>query len=133
MIGEGLVDYGYRAEAAELLSRLMSAILFTLKNEKAFREAYNADRLEGLGERTHIGGVAPLQLFMRILGVRVVSPQRVYLEGRNPFPWPVTVRYKGVAIVKSAEDARVTFPSGKTVVVSDLRPQFVDESETPSQ
>ena len=130
MIGEGLVEYGYRAEAAELLSRLMTSILFTLKNEKAFREAYNADRLEGLGERNHIGGLAPVQLFMRILGLRVVSPQRVFLEGLSPFPWPVTVRYKGVTIVKSAEEARVTFPSGRIVLVTDPRPQFVDESET---
>jgi len=129
MIGEGLVDYGYRVEAAELLTRLMTVILFTLKNEKAFREAYNADRLEGLGERTHIAGVAPVQLFMRIVGVRFISPRRVFLEGRNPFPWPVTIRYKGVTITKSAEGATVSFPSGTTVNVSDPRPQFVDEGE----
>ena len=113
MIGEGLVDYGYRAEAAELITRLMTAMLFTLKNEKAFREAYNADRLEGLGERNHIGGVAPVQLFMRTVGVRVISPRRVFLEGYNPFPWPVTIRYKGVTIVKSAEESPRDFSLGE--------------------
>jgi hypothetical protein len=131
MIGEGLVDYGYRAEAAELITRLMTAMLHTLKNEKAFREAYNADRLEGLGERNHLGGVAPVQLFMRTVGVRIISPHRVFLEGHNPFPWPVTLRYKGVTIFKSAGEARVTFPSGKTVTLGDPRPQFVDEGDAP--
>ncbi len=131
MLGEGLVAYGYRAEAAELVTRLMAATLFTLKNEKAFREAYNSDKLEGLGDRDSLGGVAPVQLFLKVVGVRLISPRRVFLEGHSPFPAPVTVRYKGVTIVKDAQTARVTFPSGRTVTVSDPAPQFVEDGETP--
>jgi hypothetical protein len=131
MLGEGLLEYGYRAEAAELICRLMTAMLFTLKNEKAFREAYNADKLEGLGERNYLWGVAPVHLFMQAAGIRILSPRRVFLEGRNPFPWPVTIRYKGVTVVKDAETAKVVFPSGEQVTLSDPRPQFVEAGGTP--
>jgi hypothetical protein len=126
MLGEGLVEYGYRAEAAQLITRLMTVMIHSLKTEQAFREAYNSDQLEGIGERNYIWGVAPVHLFLHTLGVRIVNAQRVYLAGHNPFPWPVTVRHKGVTVVKTAEAATVTFPSGQEIRVTDLHPQFVE-------
>ncbi len=127
MIGEGLVEHGYRAEAAELITKLMTAMIHCLKSDKAFREAYNADKLEGLGERNYLWGVAPVHLFMLTLGVRILSPRKVFLEGRNPFPWAVTVRHKGVTVVKGYEVATVTFPSGRQVTVTEASPQFVED------
>jgi hypothetical protein len=127
MLGEGLVDYGYRAEAAGLIQRLMTAMLHTLKTEKAFREAYNPDTLEGLGDRDYLWGVAPVHLFLHTLGVRIVNPKKVWLSGHNPFPWPATVRYKGVTVMKEKESATVTFPSGKQITVTDARPQFLED------
>jgi hypothetical protein len=128
MLGEGLLRYGYRAEAAELITRLMTAMLHTLKTEKAFREAYNSDVLEGLGDRDYLWGVAPAALFMRTVGIRILGPRRVRLEGRHPFPWPVTVRHKGVTVTKTADEATVTFPSGKYITVADARPQWVEDT-----
>ncbi len=127
MLGEGLIDYGYRAEAAELIKRLMTAMLYTLKTEQTFREAYNSDKLEGLGDKAYLWGVAPVHLFMRAVGIRLISPRRVFLEGRNPFPWPVTVRWKGLAVTKDAASATVIFPSGREVRVTDGAPQFVED------
>jgi hypothetical protein len=128
MLGEGLIDYGYRAEAAELITRLMRGIVHALRSEKAFREAYNSDQLEGLGDKDYLWGVAPVHLFLRAVGVRIVSPRRVFLEGRNPFPWPVTVRWKGVTVTKDASCAKVTLPSGREVTVTDGAPQFVEDA-----
>lgn len=127
MIGEGLVEYGYRAAAAELITRLMTAMIYTLKNEKAFREAYNPDKLEGLGDRDYLWGVAPVHLFMQTLGVRIINHRRVYLEGNNPFPWPVTIRHKGVTVVKGPNMTIVSFPSRQHITVSDPSPQFVED------
>jgi hypothetical protein len=126
-VGEGLLRYGYRAEAAELITRLMKVMLHTLKTEKAFREAYNSDVLEGLGDRDYLWGVAPVALFMRTVGIRILSPRRIHLEGHNPFPWPVTVRHKGVTVTKTAHEAVITFSSGKKVTVSEPDPQFVND------
>jgi hypothetical protein len=133
MLGEGLLHYGFRAEAADLVMRLMTAMLATLREQKSFREAYNADQLEGLGDRDYLWGVAPVALFMQVLGVRLVGSRKVYLEGRNPFPWPVTIRYKGLTIVRglAQEDAlaetTVTFPSGRSIVVKGEAPQVVED------
>jgi glycogen debranching enzyme len=128
MLGEGLVEYGYRAEAAELLTRLMTAMTHALRTEKAFREAYNADKLEGLGDRDYVWGVAPVHLFMHTVGVRIISSRRVFVEGRNPFPWPVTIRSKGVTVAKGPDSATVTFPSGKQHTVTEPGPQFVEDA-----
>jgi hypothetical protein len=133
MLGEGLLDYGFRAEAAELVTRLMTAMLAVLREQKSFREAYNADELEGLGDRDYLWGVAPVALLMRVLGVRLVGSRKVYLEGRNPFPWPVTVRHKALTVVRGlASDAgaaatTVTFPSGRSAVVTGEAPQVVED------
>jgi hypothetical protein len=127
MLGEGLVRYGYRAQAAELVGRLIAAMLHTLRTDHAFREAYNCDHPEGLGERDYIWGVAPVALFMQVLGVRIISPRRVYLEGRNPFPWPVTVRHKGLVVARKQERTTVTFPSGRVASVTADDAQFVED------
>jgi hypothetical protein len=105
----------------------MTAMVATLKSDKAFREAYNSDALEGLGERNYLWGVAPVHLFMQTLGVRIIGPKKVFVEGLNPFPWPVTVKHKGVTVVKISDSAAVTFPSGKQIIVTDPSPQFVED------
>ncbi len=128
MLGEGLVDYGYRAEAAELIARLMRGMLYCLKEEKAFREAYNPDQLEGLGDRDYLWGVAPVALFMHALGVRIVSPRKVYLSGRNHFPWPVTIRHKGLTIVRAHDSTNVTFPSGRSATAAGEAQQVVEDA-----
>ena len=128
MIGEGLVDYGYRSEAAELITRLMRGMLYCLKEEKAFREAYNPDQLEGLGDRDYLWGVAPVALFMHALGLRIVSPRKVYVTGRNPFPWPVTIRHKGLTVVRDGDGARISFPSGRSATVAGETAQVVEDT-----
>jgi hypothetical protein len=124
MIGEGLLRYGYRPEAADLITRLMAAMLHTLKTEQCFREAYNPDRLEGLGDRDYLWGVAPGHLFLQAAGIRIVNKGKVYLEGYNPFPWPVTVKHQGVTVTRPPgpnAEAEVIFPPGVVgeVIVGD--------------
>jgi hypothetical protein len=64
---------------------------------------------------------------MRAVGIRLISPRRVFLDGRNPFPWPVTVRWKGLTVTKRIDSTTVIFPSGREVRVTDDAPQFVEE------
>ncbi len=119
LIGEGLLEYGLRAEAAELTRRLMAAVIQNLKQQHAFAQAYHAESGAGVGERNSVQGLAPLGLFLGTLGVRIKSPQRVVLSGKNPFPWPVTVKYRGLTITRQAEQTLVVFPNGQTVTLDD--------------
>ncbi len=126
LIGEGLLHYQYRKEAAELVTRLMNAIISNLKNHKSFAQNYNVETGAGVGERNSLQGIAPLSLFLETLGVRLISPRKVALEGTNPFPWPVTIRYRGLTVKRETEKTRVTFPGGQTAVVKRPDPHVVE-------
>jgi len=127
MIGEGLLDYGFIELAADLMGRLMQACVRSLRTDKSFHEAYGPDEAQGLGERNHISGVAPLALFLKILGVRLISPRRVIVRGRNPFPWPVVVSWRGLVVRREAGQTQITFPDGDKVVVEGEEPRTVEQ------
>jgi hypothetical protein len=119
LIGEGLLGYGLRAEAALLTTRLMSAVTRNLKQQHAFASSYHARSGIGIGERNSVQGLAPLGLFLDTLGVRIESPQQVVLSGKNPFPWSVTVKYRGLSITRHPDQTLVVFPDGETVTLDD--------------
>jgi hypothetical protein len=125
MLGEGLLAYGYQLEAAELVTRLMFGVLENLKGEGAFRQSFQADSAQGHGERNALAGLAPLGLFLDVLGVRLVSPFCVHLQGFNPYPWPVTVKYRGLTVLRQKEKSVVIYPDGQTVEITDPAPQRI--------
>ncbi len=125
LVGEGLLAYGFRKEAACLVTRLMNAITRALKQEGAFRTVYDSLTGQGRGEWNTLAGLAPLGLFLETLGVRLISPQQVALQGNNPFPWPVTVKYRGLTVLRQLDKTTVIFPDGQTTTVADPAPCVV--------
>ena len=125
LIGEGLLAYGFRNDAARLTAHLMNAVIQSLKQNHAFYQRYHAETGSGLGERGALNGLAPVGLFLQTLGVTVLSHDRVRLEGKNPFAWPVTILYKGLKIVRGLERAEITFRNGKTITITDNNPLIV--------
>ncbi len=125
LIGEGLLAYGFRAEAARLTTRLMSAVVQSLKQNRCFYERYHSRTGSGLGERGALTGLAPLGLFLQTLGVHIISPTSVRLAGRNPYPWPVTLVYRGLRVVRGPDATQVVFHNGQVVTVSDPAPCLV--------
>jgi hypothetical protein len=95
----------------------MTAVIQSLKQNRAFHARYHAERGTGIGERNALSGLAPVGLFMKILGVEILSSTRVRLEGDNPFPWDVTVQYKGLKVIRGQKKTEVVFATGKSVTV----------------
>ena len=124
-IGEGLLAYGYRHEAAQITTRLMNAVIGSLKQDHVFFERYHAVTGVGLGERASCLGLAPVGLFLKTLGVEVLSPTSVRLEGTNPFPWPVTLAFRGLKVVRGLESTEVTFVNSAPITVTDPAPCVV--------
>lgn len=122
LIVEGLLAYGFRSEATRLFVHLMNAVLQNLKDNNAFYQYYNAEVGTGIGERNALSGLAPVGLFLKILGVQIYSPTRVRLEGQNPFPWTVRVKYRRLTVKRYADRSEVIFPNGKQVEVTDNVP-----------
>ncbi|MBE0683623.1 MAG: hypothetical protein IH589_17080 [Anaerolineales bacterium] len=126
LIAEGLLAYGFRAEATRLTAHLMNAVIQNLKQNHAFYQRYHAEKGTGIGERNSLHGLAPVGLFMQALGVTILSSTRVKLEGKNLFPWPVTIKYKGLTVVRGMEQTTVTFMNGESVLVKDEAPCIVE-------
>ena len=125
LLGEGLLAYGFRNEAARLTIHLMNAVIQSLRQSRSFYERYNAETGSGIGERGAITGLAPLGLFLQALGVTFLSSSRVRLEGSNPFAWPVTLFYKGLKVQRGLDTTEVVFPNGRSVTVTDPEPCVV--------
>ncbi len=126
LIGEGLLANGFRAEATRLTVHMMNAVIQNLKQNHSFYQRYHAETGAGIGERNALQGFAPVGLFMQTLGVTILSSTRVRLEGRNLYPWPVTIKYKGLTIVRSMEQTTITFINGESVIVQDEAPCIVE-------
>jgi hypothetical protein len=131
LIGEGLLANGKHGLASRLIKTLLATQTAVLKKQKTFSEFYHADQPIGRGEDHHIGGIVPLYLLLRVLGVQIVNDRRLYTGG--PFHWghPVTIRQHGVEVRRSDTGTRVTFPSGYTVNLGgDASWQLVEDMTT---
>ena len=125
LICEGLLKYGFRTDAARILVHNMTAIIQNLKQNRAFFARYHAERGTGIGERNALSGLAPVGLFMKILGVEILSSTRVRLEGENPFPWDVTIHYRGLKVLRGQQKTQIVFANGKSVEVVDTESTIV--------
>lgn len=119
LLGEGLIEHGYVEEATEMIKRLLTAQVSVLKQEKAFFEFYHSDQPRGLGDRGHVGGIVPLHLLLRVLGVRIVSTGKVWAGGAFAWDKPVTVTQHGVMVHRSRAGTQVRFPSGHEVALTN--------------
>ncbi|HSG45131.1 MAG TPA: hypothetical protein VLA72_18445, partial [Anaerolineales bacterium] len=126
LIGEGLLRYGFRSDAARLVAHLMTAVIQNLKQNRAFYARYHAEKGTGIGERNALSGLAPVGLFLKALGVEIISATKVKLVGDNPFPWDVTVGYKGLKVIRGTKKTEVIFANGKSVTVTRTESTVVE-------
>jgi hypothetical protein len=127
LLGEGLVAHEFRKEAVLLIERLLDNVIHSLKTDNAFREYYHAEQAGGFGDRYHQWGVFPVSLFLETLGVRLISPRKIWLRPSNPFSQPVTIRWRGLKVECYEAHSMVTFPSGQSVRIDGDEPQFIEQ------
>ena len=132
LIGEGLIDAGRGDLAAQMVKSLLKTQTHTLKQQKTFREFYHSDEPIGLGEKGHLGGVVPVYLLLRTLGVQIVDRYRVYAGGQFHWGSDVTVEQYGVTVTRTSKGTTVTFPSGKKVKLkADAERQLIEDDAAP--
>lgn len=112
LIIQGLARSGFTHQAATLFSQLMSAIISGLKHYGGFFPFYNSKDGRPAGARNAIAGLAPLNLFLELVGIRLFSPEKIAVWGQCPFPWPVEVHWQGLSIRRNGTQTNVTFPDG---------------------
>ncbi len=120
LIAEGLIEHDYSRAASLLVRRLLDTQVQSLIRHRAFRSAYDAQSGDGIGDPDDLGGVLPLSLFFKFIGVRIVSARRVWAGGVFALEMPVTITHLGIVIKRSADGTIVRFPSGyETTVGAD--------------
>lgn len=119
LIGEGLLQYGFRKEAAELVRRLMEGVIHNLRSRQDFYNQVNASTGQAVGEAGHLYGMAPVGLFLRTAGIHQISRKRLIVQIESPFSHAITVKYKGTGITLNAKEAQINFPTGQSIRIDE--------------
>ncbi len=107
-----LLEVGAKPEAAELFSSLMRGTVQVLRKEHHLVEAYNSQNALPLGKSNGLTGLLPLQIFLELAGIKLLGSDRVQVAGEFPFPWRLSLRYRGVEVVRESKNTTVTLPDG---------------------
>jgi hypothetical protein len=129
MIIQGMLYYGYRRQAGDLFTRLINSVIQNLRNESHFRRNYHCQTGAGRGEKDHLQGIVPVNLFVEILGITIYSPRRILIEGFSPFPWPVRIQFKGLSITRNIDQTTITFPDEQFIIINDPKPRLLTQEE----
>ncbi|PWB52403.1 MAG: hypothetical protein C3F13_11620 [Anaerolineales bacterium] len=132
MVLEGLLYYGQRKKAAELFSRIMKAVQLSLKQDLAFHQNYHIETGKPIGAANILTSLIPVGIFLEIAGIKVINPHQIEVLGGNPFPWPVTVKYRSLTVVHQDKKTLVIFPDGQNITVANHQPQVINTSLAPS-
>jgi hypothetical protein len=114
LILQGLARAGRTEQAAAFFSQLMWAITLGLSDYGGFFPFYNMKDGRPAGARNALAGLAPLNLFLELVGIRLFSPEKLAVWGTNSFPWPVEVHWQGLSIQRDGTETNITFPDGTT-------------------
>lgn len=129
LIIEGLVREGLTETAVTIFTNMMSAILHGLKDYNGFYSAHEVESGLPIGLANAITGLAPVGLFLKIAGIKLLSPNRVAIWGSNPFPWPVEVRWQGLWLRREDEQTHIIFPDGTQYHSQATKPLVVKSTQ----
>lgn len=98
LLGQALFKLGMIKNAAELIKRWMDVIIPSLKRSGSLHPCYSVQTGQGLGQENYVESLFPVKFFLKVLGVEIYPEGRVLISGKNPFPWPVSISYRGFVI-----------------------------------
>jgi hypothetical protein len=120
-----LTRYGEQKKAAELFTRFMNAVVKSLNTDLKFHPLYHGETGKPIGPTNTLTSIVPIGLFLKILGVKIISSTKIEITGPNPFPWPVAIKYCGLTIVQEENRALITFPDGQSTAIENSKPQTI--------
>ncbi len=129
LIINGIASAGYSDAALGLFSNLMSSITQGLKEFNGSFPVYIIKNSLPAGKANSITGLAPLQLFLKIAGIKLISPEKVAIWGSNPFPWPVEVSWQGLWLRREGLNTHIIFPDGAQYQSEVTKPLVITGTE----
>ncbi len=119
MVLKGLIHYGERNKSAEVFTRIMKTVTHIQQNDLAFYQSYHCETGSPLGAKNTITSLIPIGLFLDIVGIKIINSSKLELTGHNPFPWPVTIKYQGLTVIKHDKKTLVIFPDGNNLTLNN--------------
>jgi hypothetical protein len=125
LVGEGLLNHGQTAPAVQLISNMMNGMSHNLLKYGALYEKFHAETGSPMGEKYRLSALAPIGLFLKSLGIDKLTSTSISLKGANPYPWPVTIKYRNLSMTMHQSDTTITFPNGQVINVSGPGPHMI--------
>lgn len=129
LIIDGLAREGFSTESMQLFTNLMSVIIRGLKQFNGFYPLFDHETGVPIGAANTITGLVPIGLFLRIAGIKVLSPDRIAICGSNPFPWPIEVRWQGLWLRRDGAQTQILFSDGTQYHSQDTKPRIVKSAK----
>jgi hypothetical protein len=127
LVGEGLIETSQWEAAIQDMQRHMTMQIEQLRTQHTFAMIDKPEYPQN--ER-----LPPLHLLLRILGVRVISPTKVWTGGQFAWDKSIKITHNGVIVERRQDGTRVQFPSGTIVELPPDAPwqEIIDAaSRTP--
>lgn len=115
LLGEGLIAAGYGKQVADIVKDQLKLLTNILSEKHETGQFYDSDAERALGEKGHLNGIAPLALFQRLVGIRILSHEKVVLAADFHWGRSITIRQHGVYVRRTTKKIKVEFASGHIV------------------
>ena len=118
LLGQSLLKLGKSDMAAELIGRWMAAIIPVLNRSGSFFPGYGVNTGQGMGAEDSLESLFPVKFFLEVLGIGILQDNQLTIEGRNPFHWPVTLRYRDLVIIREKNQTTIIRPGKDTLTLT---------------
>lgn len=133
LIGEGLIAAAHGDAVADKFKDSLDMLAKLYRENHQSSQFYHSETGRPLGETGHLAGIAPLLLFQKLIGIRVVSPNRVLIS--KDFSWgkSITIKQHGVSVQRTSKKIKVKFAGQKAIELDNPAADMVLDDETPKE
>jgi hypothetical protein len=115
LIVEGLLDYGYRKEAAGIYQSMLNGIAEQWQGSGFLNELLDAGDARGLGNRDTLSSLPGIFPFLRMLGIEQFSTNEIFFNGLNEYLPPFTVQYGRSNVQMKPDGTSISLISGSRI------------------
>lgn len=119
---EAMLEQGFIADAAALLSAAARAAEERLAADGVFWEAYHAEHGRGLGVPEHLSGLPAPALMLAAAGIQPISPQQVRFTWPSPFQDELRFSFWHWSVIRSPERTVLLLPDGSEHPITTPEP-----------
>lgn len=119
LLGEALLQAGASKEANALMRAILNLQSRVLARTQRFGQFYHADADHASGELDHLLGIAPMDFFLRLIGVRILDSARVAVTGALAWNKTLVYRQHGITLKRTTKSLQIKFASGTVIKLNE--------------